>query len=261
MPHSAKPKAKAARKIDFDAAQYPVRDERAADFQQCEHLPAGNAEPDGKLKDDVGNECGGDKAHAGVKPSGARADSRATPVPRMEANQNTCHTQHVVGKGKASPREIANTPKASPRAPKQQEAAGRKAQGAEAHGWSAWRESEARSPGSRHKAGGLARTDQVNDGQEGQGTNRRLYADMLSRCTCVQPRHARCHNATKQGFGLLVYGNQVCKLSVQPQAGIISLHCAASIKSRAMSHRICTQRLHLACAGGQACFSKDGSRA
>ena len=195
MPQSAKPKAKAARKIDFDAARPPVQDERAADYQQCEHLPAGDAEPDSMLKDGIGNKGGGDKAHAGVKPSRARVDSRATPVLRREANQNTCRTQHVVGKGKASPRETANILKASPRALQQQEAAGREVQGAEAHGWSAWRESKAGSPGSRHKAGGTARTDQVNDGQEGQRTDRRVYADRPQQVyispakTCAVPQH------------------------------------------------------------------------
>ena len=135
MPHSAKPKAKAARKIDFDAAQHPVQDERAADYQQGEHLSAGDAEPDSKLKEGMGKEGGGDQAHAGLKQPRARLDSRATPVPRKEANQNTCRTQHVVGKDKASPREIAKSPKASRRALKQKEAAGRKAQGKSASAW------------------------------------------------------------------------------------------------------------------------------
>ena len=195
MPHSAQPKAKAARKIDFDAAQPPVQDERAADFQQCEHLPADDAESDSMLRDGIDNSGSGDKAHAGVKPSRDRIDSRATPVPRREANQNTYRTQRDVSKGKAGPGEIAKTPKASPRALKQQEAAGLEAQSAEAHGWSVWHENKAGSPGSRHKAGGTARTDQVNDGQEGQGTNRRLYADrpqqvhMSPAKTCTVPKH------------------------------------------------------------------------
>ena len=190
------------------------------------------------LRDGIDNKGSGDKAHAGVKPSRDRIDSRATPVPRREANQNTCRAQHFVSKGKAGPREIAKTPKASPRALKQLEAAGREAQGAEAHGWSAWHESKAGSPGSRHKAGGTARTDQVTDGQEGQGTNRRLYADRPQQVYMSPAKisYAQCHNTTRQGFRLLVYGSQVWKLQCSHRQG--SYRC---IKSRAMSHRVCTK--------------------
>ena len=179
MPHFAKPKAKAARKIDFDANQPPVQDERAADYQQDEHLPAGNAEPDRKLKEGIGTTGGGNKELAGLKPPTARTNSRATPVPPKQANQNTSCIQHAVGKGKASPREVAHAPQASPRALKQQEAAVWEAQGAEAQGWSAWRESKAGAHNNRHKADGTTRTDQVNDGQEGQATNRRPYAGKI----------------------------------------------------------------------------------
>ena len=194
MPHSAKQKAKAARRIDFDAAQPPVEDERAANRQQGSCLLAGNKEPDSKLRRGVGTTGDGDKPHAELKLWEAKDDSHATPFPRTRPNQNACQTQHHLGNGKAPLGVIADAPKAPTRALKQHEEAGHEAQGAEDDGRSAWREGKEgaspRAPGSTHKAGSTTRTGQVNEREQGQAMNMRPFADKPQQM-CMSPAKVR----------------------------------------------------------------------